>query len=209
MTQTSSLRREILRSALSLGLGAVLSAAWGGETSRSAAARSSHFPFGPVVPARPIPQWPVLTNSGKSTTLAALLQGRVTAMQLMFTGCTATCPIQGALFAQTQRELAHGSDAQLMSISIAPLADTPAALSSWLHNFEAGPKWLGVRPRVEDLEQIFDLLARGGERRPTGPDPHTGQVYIANRQAELVFRTASMPPAKQIVAILRTLEAVK
>jgi protein SCO1/2 len=207
MTRMSPLRRQVLRAGLALGFGAVYSAARAGNgTETRDAARSSHFPFGPVVPARLIPGWQVVTNRGESTNLAALLRGRVTALQLMFAGCSATCPIQGALFEQAQRELRETTDAQLISVTIAPLADTPAVLGSWLRNFDAGPGWLGVRPRVEDLEQIFTVLAGGGEKRPAGPDPHTGQVYIMNRRAELVFRTPSMPPAQQIVAALRTVQ---
>jgi protein SCO1 len=205
---SSALRRRILQAAFSLGLGTLLHPARAAsDTPARDAARSSHFPFGPVVPARPIPAWQVITQSGQSTNLAALLTGRVTALQLMFTGCTATCPIQGALFAQAQHVLPRGSDFQLISISIAPLADTPAALTHWLRDFAAGPEWLGVAPRAEDLDKMFELLARGGESRPVGPDPHTGQVYIANRRGELVYRTPSMPPAAQIVAALREVES--
>jgi protein SCO1 len=207
MTRMSPLRRQVLRAGLALGLAAMYRAARADSGSEARdAARSSHFPFGPVVPARLIPGWPVVTHRGENTNLATLLHGRVTALQLMFAGCTATCPIQGALFGQAQRELGETTDVQLISLTIAPLADTPAVLTSWLRNFDAGPKWLGVSPRVEDLEQIFTVLTGGGEKRPAGPDPHTGQVYITNRRAELVYRTPSMPPAQQIVAVLRTVQ---
>jgi protein SCO1/2 len=204
----SALRRRLLQATVALSFGTLLNLARADTDARPRdAARSSHFPFGPVVPARLIPAWQVITQRGQSTNLAALLAGRVTALQLMFTGCTATCPIQGALFAQAQHALPRESDFQLISISIAPLADTPAALSHWLRDFEAGPEWLGVAPRAADLDKVFELLAGGGERRPIGPDPHTGQVYIANRRGELVYRTPSMPPAAQIVAALREVEA--
>jgi protein SCO1 len=207
MTRMSPLRRQVLRAGLGLGFSAIHSVARAAGGSQALdAARSSHFPFGPVVPARVIPAWQVVTSRGDSTNLAALLQGKVTALQLMFAGCSATCPIQGALFEQAQRVLGQSSDAQLISLTIAPLADTPAVLTGWLRNFDAGPDWLGVRPRVEDLEQIFTLLAGGGEKRPAGPDPHTGQVYITDRRAELVYRTPSMPPAQQIVAALRAVQ---
>jgi protein SCO1 len=207
MTRMSPLRRQVLRAGLALGVGAMYGKTRAGSGSEALdAARSSHFPFGPVVPARSIPGWQVVTNRGDSTNLAALLRGKVTALQLMFAGCSATCPIQGALFEQAQRELKETSNAQLISVTIAPLADTPAVLTGWLRNFGAEPGWLGVRPRVEDLEQIFTVLAGGGEKRPAGPDPHTGQVYITNRRAELVYRTPSMPPAQQIVAALRAVQ---
>ena len=205
--RSNALRRRLLLAACGLGLSTTLRTRAGTDTRAIDAARSSHFPFGPVAPPRAIPAWPVITSSGHSTNLAALLAGRVTALQLMFTGCNATCPIQGALFGQTQQQLAHEPDAQLISISIAPLADTPAALRAWLRKFDAGPRWIGVQPRPEDLQPILDLLTRGAEAQPVGPDPHTGQVYIANRRGELVYRTPSMPPAAKIGEALRSVAA--
>lgn len=203
-------RRRLLRTAAAVGVGAgltALAAVAPAEPARSTrdAALSRHFPFGPVVPPRSIPPWPVLTHLSSRTDLAALLRGRTTALQLMFTGCSATCPIQGALFAQAQRELrAQGLAAQLVSLSIDPLGDTPAALDGWLRQFSAAPGWLAAAPRVEDVDRIVDVLGSGGEPRPKGSsDPHTGQVYIVDRRGELVYRTPSMPPAGQIVAILR------
>jgi len=167
-------------------------------------ARSSHFPFGPVVPSRPILAWPVVTHEGRATDLAQLVRGRVSAVQLMFTGCSSTCPIQGALFAEAQHEW-HGVDAavQWISISIDPLSDTPAALKAWLRKFEAAPGWLAVRPRPDDVAQILELLGSGGESRPQGPDPHTGQVFIVDRRGNMVFRTPSLPPVDQIITALK------
>lgn len=194
-------RRRLLRA---LGAGIIAarwSATWGEEGSdNEAAARSKHFPFGPVVPARPIPPLPVVTASETATDLATVLRGHVSAVQLMFTGCSATCPIQGALFSQAQRKLGSAlTDAQFVSISIDPLADTPAALAAWLRMFDAQPAWLALRPRVEDLDRLFQLLGEGGEPRPRGNDPHTGQVYVISRRGELVLRTPSLPPVSQIV----------
>lgn len=172
------------------------------------AARSSHFPFGPVVPARQVEAWPLITHRGQKTDLRSVLRGKVSAVQLMFTGCSATCPIQGALFAQAQALMQSAPDGiQWLSISIDPLGDTPAALQAWLKQFGAAPGWLAVLPRPADVEAIIDRLGSGGERRPVGPDPHTGQVYLFDRRAELVLRTPSMPSTGQIVEAIRAVDA--
>jgi len=72
----------------------------------------------------------LLTHQGAATNLAELLRGRVTALQPMFTGCSATCPIQGALFAQAQHALLgrwqSPTPVQWLSLSIYPLADGPS-----------------------------------------------------------------------------------
>ena len=73
-------------------------------------------------------------HDGVTTTLPRLLAERATALQVMFTACTTTCPIQGAIFARVQKlipdQVAHGI--QLVSLSVDPAHDTSAALARWL-----------------------------------------------------------------------------
>jgi protein SCO1/2 len=201
-------RRHLLRSGLAAwallhGLPALAAPPEAG------ASLSSHFPFGPVVPARPLAAMPVLTHQGLETDLVSLLRGRVSAVHLMFTVCSATCPLQGALFAQAQQAAADGvKGVQFVSISIDPLSDTPAALQRWLTGFQAMPGWVAVRPRPQDLDRLIALLGEGGETRPAGRDPHTGQVYLVDRRARLVYRTPSMPSVQTMVSDLRRVAAL-
>jgi len=175
-----------------------------------AAAASAHFPFGPVVPARPMPAWPLTTHLGQATSLRALTQGKLTALQLMFTGCSATCPIQGAIFAEAQRQLGAGagvSGAQFVSLSIDPLSDTPKALAAWLQGLGALPGWVAAAPRMNELDALFELLSGPRVGKRSGPDPHTGQAYLLNRRGELVYRSADLPPPDQIVTMMRRVDA--
>jgi protein SCO1/2 len=172
-----------------------------------AAAASAHFPFGPVVPARPMPAWPLTTHLGQATTLRALTQGRLTALQLMFTGCSATCPIQGAIFAEAQRQLGvRVAGAQFVSLSIDPLSDTPKALAAWLQNLGAQAGWVAAAPRMTELDALFELLSGPRIGKRSGPDPHTGQVYFLSRRGELVYRSADLPPPEQIVQLMRQID---
>ncbi len=164
----------------------------------------SHFPFGDVEPLRPSAAWPLTTHLGRRTDLASLLRGKYTALQLMFTGCNASCPIQGALFAQAQLALGASLDsAQWVSLSIDALADTPQRLQDWLRKFSARPGWLAAVPAVADVDRLVQALGEGGQGPRSGSDPHSGQIYLFNRQAELVARTPSTPPVSEIVAALR------
>lgn len=196
----------LLGAAASLGTGAPVGAA--PPPPAAAAGRTDHFPFGPLAVARPIAPWRVTTHRGQTIDLPAILRGRITALQMMFTGCGATCPIQGALFAQAQARLGDSLPvAQFVSLSIDPLGDTPPLLQAWLQRFGAREGWTAVVPRMADVDAIVERLGGGGEPRPRGPDPHTGQVYLIDRRAELVFRTPSMPRSEVIVDGLRTLAA--
>jgi protein SCO1/2 len=96
---------------------------------------------------------------------------------------------------------------QWLSVSIDPLGDTPGALRAWLKQFGAAPGWVAAVPQVKDVEAIVERLGSGGEKRPVGPDPHTGQVYLFDRRAELVLRTPSMPTVAQIVEAVHAVDA--
>ncbi len=209
MTATGRSRRRLLGIALGLSspaLAPIAKSAGVGAASVSSGAPKQHFPFGPVIPARPLPHWNVVTHEGQTSTLPTLLAGRVTALQLIFTGCSATCPLQGALFAQARQQLdMPPHKALFLSLSIDPLSDTPKALATWLQQFSREPGWLAAVPRARDLDAIFQVLGEGGEQRPAGRDPHTGQVYLIDQQGALAWRTVSMPPAQQIVSAIRAL----
>ncbi|MDR6856314.1 SCO family protein [Variovorax guangxiensis] len=156
---------------------------------------------GPVTPAVTAPALPLRRHDGAAPTLAAQLRGTPTAVQLMFTGCSTVCPIQGALFAALQAALPAERDAaaRLLSLSIDPLADDPAALSAWLRRFGAGPAWSAAAPAPAALDPMLSLF-RGGV---AAGDRHTGQVYVFDRQARLVWRTSELPPAAEVLAALR------
>lgn len=77
----------------------------------------------------------------------------------MFTGCSATCPIQGAIFAAAQRHLANDLPTfRFVSLSINPLAGTPTAVTEWLAQFDAPSVWSAAAPLAEDLAQLIELL---------------------------------------------------
>lgn len=169
---------------------------------------SQHFPFGPVLPVRPLPAWPIKTHLGQATHLAALCKGHVTAIQLVYTSCSAICPIQGALFAQAQK-LAVGklsARSQFLSLSIDPLSDTPQALARWIKAYQPAAGWLAAAPSVNDVQAMQLLLSKGGEPKGDTLDAHPGQVYFVNRKGELVYRSPSLPTPEQIVAIMADIE---
>lgn len=172
-------------------------------SAESAQRAPPHADFGPVVPPRPAPALPVRTSTSQDTDLPRLLEGRACAVQLMFTGCSATCPIQGAVFADTARRLSatglEERSVRLLSLSIDPLGDSPAALHAWLRQHGATPLWMAAVPRRADGgRRMLDFLRAG---RP-GPDPHTGQVHVFDRQGRWVFKSADLPSSREIVGWL-------
>ena len=145
----------------------------------------------------------MITDGGHRAPLPALLQQPVTAVQLMFTGCSAVCPIQGALFAQLQGELdalppsSSAASTRLLSISIDPLSDDPAALRGWLARFGAGERWSAAAPDPAELNRLLAFL----KGRIAANEPHTSQVALFDRRGRFVWRTGELPTANTVVRL--------
>lgn len=180
---------------------AVLRATVGATTFMTLPAARSHVTAGVVRPPLVTPLLRMRTLDGRESDLVGLLRGRITAVQLMFTGCSATCPIQGAVFTEVQRRLrATPEHFRLLSISIDPLGDDAKALRSWLQRYGADPaRWTAAAVMPEHLDGLFEFV--GG--RATGADRHTAQVYLFDRQARLVYRTLDMPTADSVAGLMR------
>ena len=163
-----------------------------------------HGPFGPVRPPLPAPEMSMVTAGGSKTELRATLEGKVTALQLMFTACTATCPIQGALFAELQRKL-EGAEYQLLSVSIDANGDTPEKMKAWLARYGAKARWIGATPSTQGSDQLLDFL-RG---RAGGPDRHSAQTYVFDRKGQLVFRSESLPSAAGLAEVMKQVSAIR
>jgi protein SCO1/2 len=181
-------------------LGAVAALAGGPRP----AAAAAHGLLGLVTPPQPLPDFGLTLHDGRRTGLAALLRGRVTALQLMFTGCSSVCPLQGAVFAAVQERLAAGDGRaasvplQLLSISIDALGDDARALAAWRQRHGAGPGWLAGVPAMADVDRLVDLL-RG---RVSTADRHTAQVFVIDRLGRLAYRCAELAPAPDVVQAL-------
>lgn len=162
--------------------------------------------IGPVRPRRAPPPARLLRHDGRSTTLAEQLGGRVTAVQLMFTGCSAICPLQGALFASLQARLSAQAitDVQLLSLSIDPLGDSPQALNAWRERYGANPRWNAAAPAPADLDKLLDLFGPAGASLA---DRHTTEVHLFDREGRLAWRTSGLPPLDEISGALQQLRA--
>jgi protein SCO1/2 len=166
-----------------------------------ASAQPAHTGFGPVRPPLPVPAIPVVRHDGVSCTLADLLNQRVTAVQLVFTSCRATCPIQGAIFSRTQKLIPDQSsrDILLLTLSVDPEHDVPKALAAWLKTFRAGHNWIAAAPALGALERMRAFFGPG-----SGPDDnHSTQVSVVDQKQQLIWRTPELPSAEDLADLLR------
>jgi protein SCO1 len=164
-----------------------------------AAAQAVSAHDGPVLPPVAVPDLPLVLHDGRRTGLRQLLQGRTTAVQLIFTGCTTTCPIQGVIFERVQAALKdHSERRQLLSLSIDPLGDTPAALAAWLGRFHARDGWLAAVPDAAALPDLEAVFGNGRDSLAT----HATEVQIVDRSARLIWRTGGLPSPQSVAQLL-------
>lgn len=142
----------------------------------------------------------VVRDDGTNSPLRKIIQGRRTLLQLMFTGCSETCPLQGALFAEIQDSIAKaaGGDIQMLSLSIDPM-DNARSLSTWLSRFAARKTWVAAVPSSEGINVIRTSLQRGGASTRN----HSSQVYFIDELGRLVWRTEDFPSIEIVVAIMQ------
>jgi protein SCO1 len=164
-------------------------------------AQTAHVGFGPVRPPLPVPALRVVRHDGMSCTLADLLNQHVTGVQLVFTSCQATCPIQGAIFSRTQHLIPDQASRgiRLLTLSVDPQHDGPKALAAWLKTFRAGRDWIAAAPELGGLEQMRAFFGPGSSPN----DNHTTQVSVVDRKGRLVWRTPTLPSAEDVADLLR------
>jgi protein SCO1/2 len=153
---------------------------------------------GRVDPPLPAPALELTQHDGRRLTLPELLRGHASAVQLMFTSCRSTCPLQGAIFQRVQQELPSGSGLQLVSLSVDPERDDPTALTRWLRRFEARAGWVAAAPRLGDVERLRSF---GGAGR-SAADNHSTRVQIIDREARLIWRTDELPEPDSVARLL-------
>ncbi len=167
-------------------------------------AQNFHNRSGPVRPPRPVPDVKITLDDGSETRLPSLLAGHWTIAQFMFTGCSTTCPIQGAIFARTESQLAaRNIDAQLLSISIDPLGDDAASLARWLEKLGHGRRWRAAVPPFDDLGLLLDALSG----RSKDVDLHEARAFLIDPGGQLVFVTDEMPDPASLVELVSTLQS--
>jgi protein SCO1/2 len=156
---------------------------------------------GPIVPPVPVPDAPLRLADGTHTDLRQLLADKPTALQLVFTRCTTTCPMQAAIFQRVQRLLAAPMRArtQLVSLSIDPEQDSPAALRDWLGRFDARPGWIAAVPHARDLPRVLAFFSGSSDTLSS----HNTQVQIIDARGRLVWRTNELPSAQSVVSLLQ------
>ena len=89
-----------------------------------------------------------------------LLQGKVVAINFVFTSCSASCSLETARLREVQGLLGDrlGRDVHFYSITIDPEHDTPQTLKDYASRFGVGPGWRFLTGRRGDIDLLRERL---------------------------------------------------
>jgi protein SCO1/2 len=113
-----------------------------------------------------------------------LVKGQIVAINFMFTTCGNTCPLITEYLAVAHKALGERMSRKisLLSISLEPEHDTPEVLRGYRQVRGAGPGWIFLTGRRDDIEflrrrlGVYDL----DPAIDTDPSQHAGIVILGN-----------------------------
>jgi protein SCO1 len=138
---------------------------------KAASQTSTHFPNIELV-----------TQDGKTVHFYDdLIKGKIVAIDLIYTTCHYSCPLETARLVQVQKKLGDrvGKDIFFYSISIDPEHDTPEVLKTYMEKFHIGPGWTFLTGKKDDI--IFLGRRLGLYTDPSvNADGHLAHLLIGN-----------------------------
>ncbi len=125
------------------------------------------------------PSAEVVTQDGKTLQFYDdLIKDKIFVISFLFTSCKDICPLATARLAELQEKLGDsmGRDIFFYSISVDPETDTPERLKQYADAFRAGPGWLFLTGKPEDIHAIRYKL---GDRSRVLSE-HRNEILLGN-----------------------------
>jgi protein SCO1/2 len=129
------------------------------------------------------PNVPLTTQDGQVVHFYDdVLKGKNVAINLIYTRCTASCPLETAKLSQVYKLLNGrvGQDIYFYSISIDPKHDTPEVLKAYTKKFHTGPGWTFLTGKKEDIREISKKLGLSSLTDAGNKDGHQPTLMIGN-----------------------------
>jgi protein SCO1/2 len=140
------------------------------------------------------PNVDLITQDGKTVHFYDdLIKGKIVAIDLIYTTCHYSCPLETARLVQVQKKLGDrvGKDIFFYSISIDPENDTPAVLKAYMEKFHVGPGWTFLTGKKTDI--IFLSKRLGLYSDPSvNADGHIAHLLIGNEETGQWIRGSAL-----------------
>lgn len=137
----------------------------------------------------PAPDFSLVNHLGSRTRLSAF-RGQVVLLNFVYANCPGACPVVTGKFLALHRELkqheGRHARVQLLSVSVDPENDTPAALVGFARQLGVhDPGWVfltGSEAEVQRVLAVYDLWRK---KLPNGLVDHVMRVYLIDRRGDV------------------------
>ncbi|MBI2884241.1 MAG: SCO family protein [Candidatus Methylomirabilis oxyfera] len=151
------------------------------------------------------PNVPLITQDGQTVKFYDdLLKGKAVAIELIYTSCTDTCPLETARLSQVQRILGDrvGKEIFFYSITIDPARDTPKVLKAYAKKFHAGPGWLFLTGKKADIDLISKKLGLSSLTDADNRDGHQPSLMLGHEPTGQWMRTSALDNPRFLVVTI-------
>jgi cytochrome oxidase Cu insertion factor (SCO1/SenC/PrrC family) len=134
-----------------------------------------------------------------------LLKGKTVVINFAFTTCTGVCPPMTANLARVQEYLGDrvGKDITMITITVDPAVDTPAALKAYAEKFKVKPGWYFLTGRKEDIDHVLHKVGGYVEDKAD----HTNILIVGNVETGEWMKVFAMAKPEEIAAAITKVAA--
>jgi cytochrome oxidase Cu insertion factor (SCO1/SenC/PrrC family) len=131
-----------------------------------------------------------------------VLKGKTVIVNAFFTTCTSVCPPMNRNMEKIQEALGDrvGRDVFLVSITVDPSVDTPARLKEYSQKFHAGPGWIFLTGKKENLDWALYKLGQYVENK----DDHKTIFIVGNEPTGLWKKAFGMANVAELVQVVES-----
>jgi len=131
-----------------------------------------------------------------------VLKGKTVVVNAFFTSCTSVCPPMNRNMEKIQEALGDrvGRDVFLVSMTVDPEVDTPARMKEYAQKFHAGPGWIFLTGKKENLDWALYKLGQYVEQK----DDHKTIFIIGNEPTGLWKKAFGMANVAELVQVVES-----
>jgi protein SCO1/2 len=131
-----------------------------------------------------------------------VLKGKTVVVNAFFTTCTSVCPPMNRNMEKIQEALGErvGRDVLLVSISVDPETDTPAVIKAYSKKFHAGPGWMFLTGKKENVDWALYKVGQFVEDK----NDHTTVIIVGNEATGLWKKAMGMAKPADLIQIVES-----
>jgi protein SCO1 len=145
----------------------------------------------------------LLNQDGKKVRFYSdVLKGKTVVVNAFFTTCTSVCPPMNRNMEKIQEVLGDrvGRDVFLVSMTVDPETDTPARIKEYAQKFHAGPGWIFLTGKKENLDWALYKLGQYVEQK----DDHKTIFIIGNEPTGLWKKAFGMANVAELIQVVES-----